>query len=97
MTPNPLLTVAEACERLRIRRSTFDSLVASGRLAIYRIGKAEGRGKILVSEAEIQSFLDSCRCETGPIVSPLQKGRGARLPLMPKEDHFAKFSRKRAR
>jgi hypothetical protein len=26
-----------------------------------------------------------------------QKGRGARLPLMPKEDHFAKFSRKRAR
>lgn len=46
-------TIEEVCERLRIGKTMFHSLVKSGRLAIVKIGR-----KTLVSGAELERFAE---------------------------------------
>lgn len=59
-------TVDEACERLRIGRTTLYGLIKAGRITPYRVGLGK-RGKVLIAEREIEDFLAGCRDETtGP-------------------------------
>jgi len=52
--PHRLLTVAEACDRLRISRPTFYGLVRTGRLRTITIGRARR-----VPLSAIDQFVDA--------------------------------------
>lgn len=66
------ITVVEVSKRIGICPSLVYGLVESRALAHYRIGK--GRGKILIDEADLESFLQGCRVdakdEAAPPVKP---------------------------
>ena len=58
--PKPL-TVAECAERLGVSASLVYALVSEKRLKAHRLGRRGRRGKILVSEEQIEAFLEATR------------------------------------
>jgi excisionase family DNA binding protein len=54
------MTVKEAAKRLEVSLSLCYRLVEEGRLPCLRIGQRGRRGKIIISEADIRTFLKSC-------------------------------------
>lgn len=71
-------TVDEACDRLRVGRTTLYGLIKAGRITPYRVGLGK-RGKVLIAEREIDEFLAGCRDEvtSDPKVAP-RAGLGPR-------------------
>jgi|GEM_PF-6298476 len=66
-----LLTVAEVGERLKVSSSFVYRLVASGQLAVVRVGN--GQGRIRINETDLQIYIDSRRVEEqGPKQSRCQ-------------------------
>jgi len=63
-----LLTREEACERLRLSRSTLDYLVATGQVPYVRLGKRNVRFR----EDRLQAWLE------GRENVPYQRGKGKR-------------------
>lgn len=59
------MTVRDAARRLEISTSLCYEIIAEGRLACCRVGRQGRRGKILVTEADLQKFLESVRIKTG--------------------------------
>ena len=87
--PGRLLTVPEACGRLRVGRSTLYDLVAAGRLPAYRVGL--GRGKVLISERDLSSFLADCRVDpagSAPKPAPAPRATKGGARARPIRDHF---------
>ena len=55
------MTIAEAAKRLEISRSLAYRLVEEKRLPCRRIGAKGRRGKIIITEEDLQVFLDSVK------------------------------------
>jgi excisionase family DNA binding protein len=58
-----MLTVKQVAERLRISASLVYSWCEDQVLPHYRMGGKGKRGKILIEEAALDSFLQSCKVE----------------------------------
>jgi excisionase family DNA binding protein len=75
--PHRLLTVAEACERLRISRPTFYSLLRAGRLRTITIGQGQERQARRIPISAIERFvateLDAQRIGTLDVEEPGEK------------------------
>jgi excisionase family DNA binding protein len=61
LTQQTLITPLEAAEQMRVSRSTVYALVEEGTLKAIRIGQKGKRGKLLISQDEIERFLKLCR------------------------------------
>ena len=57
-----MLTVRDIATELKVSESSVYALIESGRLACHRIGN--GRGVIRVHEADLETYLNSCRVNT---------------------------------
>jgi excisionase family DNA binding protein len=57
-----MFSVKEAAKRLGISQSKLYQLVSVRKIAHYRVG-----GKIVFAEADLTSYLEQCRVETGEI------------------------------
>ena len=57
-----LLTMPEACMRLRLSRNTVRRLVDTGRLAAVRPGH-----RLLFAEADIDRFVENCNVARDPV------------------------------
>lgn len=68
-----LLTVAQVAGLLGVSTASVYAMVEAGRLACHRIGL--GRGTIRISEADLEDFLDACRCGP-PAPRPRRLARG---------------------
>ena len=77
MNDQQMLTVNQAAERLNVSVKTVRNLIASGRLAHYRIGT--GRGVIRISEDALDRHL--AECEVREDVSPAPPRRRERRIL----------------
>lgn len=53
MTPKPYLSVAEACEHLRIGRTKFYELVKAGMIPVRKLGD-----RTIVRTADLDRFVD---------------------------------------
>lgn len=73
--PNQLYTVKEVASMLHVSISSVYALVERGLLAAYRIGV--GRGAIRISNDDLDSFLESCRVQSGE-QPPVVKRRRSR-------------------
>lgn len=60
-----MMTVDETATRLKVSTSTVYALCKTGQLPCYRIG-ANGRGKVLIDEADVESFLAASRAKPRP-------------------------------
>ncbi len=58
-----MLTPAQAAERVGISVSLIYQLCAERRLPHFRIGGDGRRGKLLIDEADLESFLSACRVD----------------------------------
>ena len=56
-----LLTLGEVALRLRVSRRTVERLIAAGRIRPYRISPTGKRGRVLVSEKEVEAYVASLR------------------------------------
>jgi excisionase family DNA binding protein len=56
-----MLTPKQAATRIGVSDSLIYEWCASGVLPHYRCGRPGRRGKILIDEAELDTFLVSCR------------------------------------
>jgi hypothetical protein len=56
--------VKQAAKRAEISVSLMYSLIAEGRVAHRRMGRQGRRGKIVITESDLQKFLDSMKVET---------------------------------
>ena len=56
-----MLTVPQVAARLNVSQSLVYALVDSGKIVSHRIGN--GRGTVRISEADLATYLDSCRRE----------------------------------
>lgn len=61
------MTVKEAAKRLEISLSLCYALCEQGRLGHHRIGGAGRRGKIIITEADIETYIKSLRSEPKPL------------------------------
>jgi len=59
------MTVKEASKELEISPSLTYQLIADGRLPHVRIGGKGRRGKIIIKEKDIETFLAKCRVASG--------------------------------
>ena len=50
------LTIKEATKKFSLSKSTINNLIASGKIAKFKVGK-----RSLVSVANFEAFLESCR------------------------------------
>ena len=67
-----MLTVKQAAERLGVCQSLVYGWVESRRLAHYRAGAKGRRGRVLIAEADLDSFLESLKVEAdGPVRKPI--------------------------
>jgi excisionase family DNA binding protein len=55
------MTVREFAERAEISLSLAYALISEGRVPHRRIGQKGRRGKITISEADLQKFLENCQ------------------------------------
>jgi excisionase family DNA binding protein len=55
------MTVKEAAKRLEISASLCYELIAEGRLPCRRIGRRGRRGKIIIRDEDIETFLKSVK------------------------------------
>jgi excisionase family DNA binding protein len=62
-----MLTVKQVSEKLRISASLVYSWCEDRLLPHYRMGGKGKRGKILIEEAALDAFLQSCKVEGKPI------------------------------
>ena len=58
-----MLTPAQAAERVGISVSLIYQLCAERRLPHFRIGGDGRRGKLLIDEADLETFLSACRVD----------------------------------
>jgi excisionase family DNA binding protein len=65
-----MYTVRTAAEKLGLCPSVVYSLVASGTLPHYRLGKQPGKGAIRISEADLDAFLKTRKREKEPEATP---------------------------
>ena len=77
MAEHQLLTMGEACKKLRLSRNTLRRHVDSGRLAVVRPGR-----RLLFAEAALDEFVENCNVvrdpETGKWVKVTSKIESAR-------------------
>ncbi len=59
MKDQPLFTVRETAQRLRVSEKTIRNLLSKGQLSFHRIGA--GRGVIRISEEAILAHLQDCQ------------------------------------
>ncbi len=57
------MNVIEAAKRLEISKSLLYELIAEGRIPHRRIGRRGKRGKIIVTEDDLQAFLETVKSE----------------------------------
>ena len=57
-----MMTVKQASERLNVSVATVYALVSAGKLACHRVGV--GRGRIRITESDIDAYLSLCRQDT---------------------------------
>lgn len=67
-----MLTVAQAAERACVSSSLIYEWCAEKRLPHLRLGKRGRRGRVLIEEAHLAAFMESCRvaAEEPPKVKP---------------------------
>jgi excisionase family DNA binding protein len=58
-----LMNAKQAASRSGLSLSLIYRLCAEGRLPHYRVGGEGRRGKLLIAEADLEAFLQSCRVE----------------------------------
>ncbi len=63
-----LLTVVEAASIAGVSPSLIYGWCAELLLPHFRFGTKGRRGKILISPAELETFMQSCRVETHPLL-----------------------------
>ena len=61
-----MLTPKEAAARIGVSDSLIYEWCTAGLLPHYRFGKPGRRGKILIDDTELNTFLASCRHEIRP-------------------------------
>lgn len=62
-----MFTVKQVAEKLRVSPSLIYSWCEEKILPHYRMGGKGKRGKILIEEAVLNTFLQSCRVERKPV------------------------------
>jgi excisionase family DNA binding protein len=62
MNGQPLLTVAEVAERLRVTEITVYRKIRNGQLPAHRLA-GNGRGSLRIAESELHDWLDDNRVE----------------------------------
>ena len=67
-----MLTIQQAAERLGVSDSLLYELCSTGLLPHYRMGRKGKRGRLLIEEADLSTFLASCRHEATVEVPPLK-------------------------
>ena len=77
MKYNQMLTVDQAAERLNVSVKTVRNLLASGKLAHYRIGA--GRGVIRISEEALDRHLAECEVRENDSPSPPRRRERRKL------------------
>lgn len=78
-----LLTRTEVAERLHLSKETVSRLITAGEIVVTRVGMS--RGRVLVSEADLQSYLDAGR--SSPPLPPQPVKRAPKRKHKPLYDH----------
>lgn len=73
--PERLLTIAEAARRLGVSASLMYRCCQEQLIPHYRVGGKGRRGKILLSPADLDAFMMTCRVGRHPLFAELPSPR----------------------